>query len=338
MEYVLIALAVLGVLLVMLGVRPVPQGYNYTVERFGKFLTVLRPGLNFIIPIVDSVGRKLNMMEQVLDIPRQDAITKDNANVKIDAVLFFQVIDPVHAAYQVSHLEWAIVNLATTNIRTVMGSLDLDASLSRRDEINVRLLDVIDKATEPWGIKVTRVEIKDIELPQGLSEAMHQQMKAEREKRAAVLLAEGDRDAAVRRAEGHKQARIQEAEGDLRAAELHAQAVEAEAEGTAKARIINSDAEGAAIKTISDAITLGNAQAINYFVALKYMEALQALAASPSNKTTILPMELTQVLGSIAGIGELISSSKDMRGAMQGAQSATKGTGSVFGVKDFKIE
>ncbi|SHN70475.1 SPFH domain-containing protein [Desulfovibrio litoralis] len=310
LQYTLIILVVLAVLLVMLGVRSVPQGYNYTVERFGRFLSVLQPGLNIIIPIVDSIGRKLNMMEQVLDIPRQDAITKDNANVKIDAVLFFQVIDPVRAAYQVSHLEWAIVNLATTNIRTVMGGMDLDESLSRRDSINVRLLDVIDKATEPWGIKVTRVEIKDIELPQGLSEAMHQQMKAEREKRAAVLLAEGDRDAAIRRAEGSKLARIQEAEGELKAAELHAKAVEAAAMGDAKARTINAEAEAEATNLMSAAINNGNTQSINYFVSLKYMDALKTLAASPSNKTTILPVELTNVLGSIAGISELIKSSK----------------------------
>ncbi len=276
------------------GVRSVPQGYEHTVERFGRFTHSLRPGLNFIIPWIDGVGRKMNMMEQVLDVPSQEVITRDNAVVKVDAVVFYQVLDAAKAAYEVAQLEIAILNLTMTNTRTVLGSMDLDESLSKRDEINARLLVVVDVATHPWGIKVNRIEIKDIQPPRDLVDSMARQMKAEREKRANILDAEGHRQAAILKAEGEKQAAVLEAEGRREAAFRDAEARERLAEAEAKATMM-----------VSQAIAKGDVQAINYFVAQKYVEALKEFANSPNQKTLLLPMETTGVLGSLAGIMEL---------------------------------
>ena len=287
-------LVILAVLLVVLGVRSVPQGMEYTVERFGRYTRTLVPGLNFIIPVVDRVGRKLNMMEQVLDVPSQEIITKDNAMIRVDGVVFFQVLDAARAAYEVSNLEFATLNLTMTNIRTVMGSMDLDELLSKRDEINARLLTVVDEATAPWGLKVTRIEIKDIAPPMDLVDSMARQMKAERDKRAAVLQAEGQKAAAILEADGRKQAIVLEAEGRKEAAFRDAEARERLAQ-----------AEAAAAAMLSKALSEGNLQAANYFVAQKYLEALTAFAHSPNQKTLILPMETTGVIGSLAGIAEL---------------------------------
>jgi regulator of protease activity HflC (stomatin/prohibitin superfamily) len=285
---------VLGLILVFQGVRSVPQGEEHTVERFGRYTGTLRPGLNLIVPLVDRIGRRLNMMEQVLDVPSQEVITRDNAMVKVDGVVFFQVLDAAKAAYEITNLHVAIMNLTMTNVRTVMGSMDLDELLSKRDEINARLLQVVDEATEPWGVKVTRIEIKDITPPQDLIESMGRQMKAERDKRAQVLQAEGERQAAILRAEGSKQAVILEADGRREAAFRDAEARERLAQ-----------AEAAAAAMLSKALAEGSAQAVNYFVAQRYLDALAAFARSPNQKTLILPIEATGVLGSLAGIGEL---------------------------------
>ena len=275
-------------------IRFVPQGFNFTVERFGKYTHTLPSGLGFLIPLIDSVGRKVNMMEQVLDVPSQDVITKDNAVVKVDGVIFFQVLDAAKSAYEVANLEQAAIALVMTNIRTAIGSMDLDESLSKRDEINARLMRVVDDATHPWGIKVNRIELKDIQPPRDLVDAMARQMKAEREKRAAILEAEGSRASEILRAEGEKQAAVLEAEGRREAAFRDAEARERLAE-----------AEARATDMVSQAIAKGDVQAINYFVANKYVKALQALATSPNQKTLILPVELTSVVGSIAGIAEI---------------------------------
>ncbi len=282
------------VVTILKGVRSVPQGYEYTVERFGRFTHSLRPGLGFIIPWIDGIGRKMNMMEQVMDVPSQEIITKDNAVVKVDAVVFYQVLDAAKAAYEVSQLEIAVLNLVMTNTRTVLGSMDLDESLSKRDEINARLLAVVDDATHPWGIKVNRIEIKDIQPPRDLIDSMARQMKAEREKRANILEAEGFRQATILKAEGEKQAAVLDAEGRREAAFRDAEARERLAEAEAKATMM-----------VSQAIAKGDVQAINYFVAQKYVEALKAFATSPNQKTLLLPMETTGVLGSLAGIMEL---------------------------------
>ncbi|MBD8526142.1 SPFH domain-containing protein [Pseudomarimonas arenosa] len=276
------------------GVRSVPQGFEYTVERFGRYTHTLAPGLGFIIPWIDTVGRKMNMMEQVLDVPSQEIITKDNAVVKVDAVVFYQVLDAAKAAYEVAQLEIAALNLVMTNTRTVLGSMDLDESLSKRDEINARLLTVVDEATHPWGIKVNRIEIKDIQPPRDLVDSMARQMKAERDKRANILEAEGHRQAAILKADGEKQAAVLEADGRREAAFRDAEARERLAE-----------AEGKATQMVSDAIAKGDIQAINYFVAQKYVEALKEFATSPNQKLLLLPMETTGVLGSLAGITEL---------------------------------
>ena len=294
LSILVLVVLVLGLVLVFKGVRAVPQGEEHTVERFGRYTGTLRPGLNLVVPFVDRIGRRLNMMEQVLDVPSQEVITRDNAMVKVDGVVFFQVLDAAKAAYEVTNLNIAIMNLTMTNIRTVMGSMDLDELLSRRDEINARLLQVVDEATEPWGVKVTRIEIKDITPPQDLIESMGRQMKAERDKRAQVLQAEGERQAAILRAEGSKQAVILEADGRREAAFRDAEARERLAQ-----------AEVAAAAMLSKALTEGSAQAVNYFVAQRYLEALAAFARSPNQKTLILPVEATGVLGSLAGIGEL---------------------------------
>jgi regulator of protease activity HflC (stomatin/prohibitin superfamily) len=278
-----------------MGVRVVRQGYVYTIERLGRFTLAASPGMHLIIPFVDRVGHKVNMMEQVLDIPGQEIITRDNAMVGVDAVVFFQVLDPGKAAYEVSNLYNAIMQLTTTNLRTVMGSMDLDETLSKRDDINARLLSVVDHATAPWGIKITRVEIKDIRPPQDISNAMARQMKAEREKRAQILEAEGLKSAEILRAEGQKQAQILEAEGRREAAFRDAEARERAAA-----------AEAEATRVVSEAIATSGTQALNYFVAQKYTEAVALFATSPNAKTILFPIEATQLIGTLGGVGELV--------------------------------
>jgi regulator of protease activity HflC (stomatin/prohibitin superfamily) len=289
-----ISVVVVVVIFIALGVTIVPQGQEYTLERFGRYSRTMQPGLHVIIPIVDRIGRKLNMMEQVLDVPTQEVITKDNAMVSVDGVMFYQVLDAARAAYEISNLVTAILNLSMTNIRTVMGSMDLDELLSQRDTINSKLLSVIDHATTPWGVKVTRVEIKDIAPPRDLVDSMARQMKAEREKRAQILEAEGSRQSAILKAEGEKQAAILQAEGRREAAYRDAEAREREAQ-----------AEAQATTSVSDAISKGNIQAINYFVALKYTEALQKVASAPNAKLIMMPLEAASLMGSIGGIAEL---------------------------------
>ena len=289
-----VAVVVLMFVFVVLGVKVVSQGWEYTVERFGQYTRTLPPGLHVIVPFVDRVGAKLNMMEQVLDVPSQDVITRDNAMVTVDGVVFYQVVDAPKAAYEVRQLEFAILNLTMTNIRTVMGSLDLDELLSQRDKINAELLNVVDLATNPWGIKVTRIEIKDISPPADLVDAMGRQMKAERLKRAAILDAEGLRQSAILEAEGMKQAAILRAEGAREAAFREAEARERSAEAEAKATL-----------SVSQAIATGDVQAINYFVALKYIESLRDIASAPNGKLILMPWEASSVLGSLGGIGEI---------------------------------
>ncbi len=297
-----LALVLLAIVLVMMGVKTVPQGMEYTVERFGRYTRTLRPGLNLITPIVDRIGAKMNMMETVLNVPSQEIITKDNAMVTVDGVVFFQVLDAAKAAYQVTNLENATLNLTMTNIRTVMGSMDLDELLSQRDHINARLLSVIDEATTPWGVKVTRVEIKDIEPPRDIVDAMARQMKAEREKRANILEAEGIRQSEILKAEGEKQAAILEAEGRKEAAYRDAEARERLAQ-----------AEAMATETVSKAISEGNVQAINYFVAQKYIDALGKFADSDNQKILFLPVEAANVIGAIGGIAEIAREAFDKK-------------------------
>jgi regulator of protease activity HflC (stomatin/prohibitin superfamily) len=285
---------VLAVVYVVLAVKQVPQGREWTVERFGKYTRTLAPGLHFIMPVFDRIGAKMNMMEQVLDVPTQEVITKDNAMVSVDGVVFYQVLDAAKAAYEVNDLELAILNLTMTNIRTVMGSMDLDELLSQRDKINHQLLQVVDDATQPWGIKVTRIEIKDIAPPKDLVDSMARQMKAERDKRANILDAEGFRQAAILKAEGEKQSAILEAEGRREAAFRDAEARERAAEAEAKATSM-----------VSQAIATGNVQAVNYFVAQRYIEALQQVAAAPNQKLILMPLEAGGVIGAIGGIAEL---------------------------------
>jgi len=289
-----IAFVALAILTLLAGVKTVSQGYSWTVERFGRYTRTLSPGLNFIVPYFDRIGRKMNMMEQAIDIPQQDVISKDNATVTVDGIAFFQVFDAAKASYEISYLDQAIVKLTMTNIRSVMGGMDLDQMLSHRDEINERLLRVVDAAVSPWGVKVNRIEIKDIVPPADLVQAMGRQMKAEREKRAEVLQAEGQRQSAILRAEGQKQSLILEAEGRKEAAFRDAEARERTAQAEAKAT-----------ELVSAAIARGDIAALNYFVAEKYLKAFSQLAESPNQKVLMLPIEAVNVLGSLAGIGEI---------------------------------
>ncbi len=297
MDFGLIGIAVLFFLalaVIMSVIKTVPQGQEFTVERFGRFTRTLKPGLHFIVPFVDGIGYKMNMRERVLDVPNQDVITKDNATVSVDAVVFIQVMDAPRAAYEVDNLDFAIINLALTNVRTVVGSMDLDETLSKRDEINARLLQVIDSATNPWGVKVTRIEIRDLSPPMDITEAMARQMKAERLKRAEILEAEGARQSEILRAEGEKQAAILEAEGRRQSAFLDAEAREREAEAEAKAT-----------EMVSEAISKGDVTAINYFLGQKYVEAFGKLAVSDQQKTVIIPAEFSNIVSTITGVGEL---------------------------------
>jgi regulator of protease activity HflC (stomatin/prohibitin superfamily) len=295
MEGFLLIALVMAIVFVFMGVTVVRQGYQYTIERFGRFTHVAHPGFNFIMPFFDRVGRKVNVMEQVLDIPGQEIITKDNAMVSVDGVVFFQVLDAAKAAYEVSDLYVAILNLVTTNLRTVMGSMDLDESLFKRDEINARLLAVVDQATLAWGVKIIRVEVKDVRPPVDIQNSMNRQMKAERDKRATITESEAARQNEINRAEGMKQAQILEAEGRRQSAFLDAEARERAAE-----------AEATATRLVSDAIASGNGQAINYFIAQKYVEAISQFATSPNAKTILFPVEATQLIGTLGGIGELV--------------------------------
>ena len=289
-----LVVAALVVVAIKTAVVIVRQGYEYTIERFGRYRATFEPGFHMIVPFVNRVGHRVNMMERVLDVPTQEVISKDNAVMSVDGVVFFQVLDAAKAAYEVFRLEHAILNLTMTNIRTVLGSLELDEALSKRDDINARLLSVVDEATTPWGVKVTRIEIKDIAPPMDLVEAMARQMKAERDKRAKILVADGDRQSEILRAEGSRQAAILDAEGRREAAFRDAEARERLAE-----------AEASATRMVSEAISAGDVQAVNYFVALKYVEALKDFATGTNTKTLLLPVEATGVLGSLAGITEL---------------------------------
>jgi len=306
-DIALAVLAFLVILIIFAGVKQIPQGFNFTVERFGRYTKTLKPGLNIIIPFIDRIGAKMNMMEQVLDVPTQEVITKGNATISADGVTFFQILDASRAAYEVRDLERAVLNLTMTNIRTVMGSMDLDELLSKRDEINDRLLRVVDEAVSPWGMKITRIEIKDINPPTDLVQAMGRQMKAERDKRANILEAEGFRAAEILKAEGEKQAQILQAEGEREAAFREAEARE---------RLAQAEAE--ATRMVSEAIAGGDSQAINYFVAQKYTEALTQVAAAPNQKVIMMPLEASSLIGSLAGIGSI---AKDVFGDGDGGNN-----------------
>lgn len=305
MSYFALALLSFALVTVYKGVVTVPQGTEYTIERFGKYRATFTPGLHWLVPYVDRVGRRLSMMEQVLDVPSQEVITKDNAMVGVDGVVFFQVLDAARAAYEVQNLQYAILNLTQTNLRTVMGSMDLDELLSQRDHINTRLLAVVDQATSPWGIKVTRIEIKDIQPPRDLVDSMARQMKAEREKRAQILEAEGARAAAILKAEGERQSKILQAEGEKQQAILDAEGRKEAAFRDAEARERQAEAEANATASVSAAIAQGNVQAINYFVATRYIEALKDIATSSNQKLVFMPLEAASVIGAIGGIAEL---------------------------------
>src|ERR1700754_2287990 len=304
-----VVLVGLVILTIFSGVKTVSQGYHWTVERFGRYTRTLSPGLNLIVPFFDRIGRKVNMMEQVIDIPQQDVISKDNATVTVDGLAFFQVFDAPKASYEVAYLDQAIIKLTMTNIRSVMGGMDLDQMLSHRDEINERLLRVVDAAVSPWGVKVNRIEIKDIVPPADLVQSMGRQMKAEREKRAEILQAEGLRQSAILKAEGQKQSQILEAEGRKEAAFRDAEGRERLAQAEAKAT-----------EVVSAAVASGDVASLNYFVAQKYLEAFGKFAQAPNQKTLIIPMEAMSVLGSLAGIGEIAR-------ATFGSDGGTGGTG-----------
>ena len=290
------AVFVVLALVVALGaIKIVPQGREYTVESFGRFSRTLKPGISFLTPFVEGVGRKVNMMEQVLEVPRQEVITKDNVTVQVDAIIFIQVMDAGQAAYRVDNLHYAIGQLTMTNLRTVVGSMELDEVLSQRDQINTRLLQVIDQATSPWGVKAARIEIKDLQPPPDITNAMARQMKAERERRAVMIEADGEKSAAITRAEGSKQSAILQSEGRKEAAFRDAEARERAA-----------GAEAQATKVVSEAIEAGSVNAINYFVALKYVEAFAKLAESPQQKTVIVPADMSSLVGTLGGIGELV--------------------------------
>jgi len=295
-------IVILAMIVAFSVIKIVPQGREFTVERFGKYTRTLTPGIHLLTPFIERVGRRMNMMEQVLDVPTQEVITKDNAMVKVDGIVFIQVMEAARAAYRVDNLQYAIAQLCMTNLRTVVGSMELDEVLSQRDSINSRLLTVIDAATEPWGVKANRIEIKDLTPPTDITNAMARQMKAERERRAVITEADGEKQAAIARAEGAKQAAILEAEGRREAAFRDAEAREREAEAEAKATAM-----------VSEAIARGDVNAINYFVAQRYVDAFAELAASPQQKTVIVPAEMGALVGSIAGVGELIGLARDQQ-------------------------
>ena len=295
-----IVLFILALMLLFSVIKIVPQGREFTVEYFGRYTRTLSPGMHFLIPFFERVGRRVNMMEQVLDVPQQEVITKDNAVVKVDGIVFIQVMDAAAAAYRVDNLNYAISQLCMTNLRTVVGSMELDEVLSQRDQINTRLLTTIDHATNPWGVKATRIEIKDLTPPPDITNAMARQMKAERERRAVITEADGEKQAAIAKAEGSKQAAILQAEGRREAAFRDAEAREREAEAEAKATAF-----------VSEAIARGDVNAINYFIAQKYVEAFALLASSPNQKTVIVPADFAGIAGSIAGIGELVKTLGD---------------------------
>ncbi|MEM7670384.1 MAG: SPFH domain-containing protein [Pseudomonadota bacterium] len=295
----LIVLVVVAVIVVSRAVRTVPQGENWTVERFGRYTLTLQPGLRFLVPLIDQIGNKVNMMETVLDIDSQEVITRDNAPVRADAVAFFQVVDAAQSAYEVRDLNRALQNLSMTNIRSVIGAMDLDEVLSNRDAINTKLLGIIDEAAQPWGVKVTRVEIKDLQPPMDITEAMGRQMKAEREKRAEILTAEGEKQSAILKAEGVRESQIREAEGRREAAFLDAEAREREAEAEAKATAM-----------VSAAVAEGNVQALNYFVAQNYTKAISDIASAPNSKTVLIPMDAAGIAGAVGGIAELTGALK----------------------------
>ena len=324
MEFAIVLIVV--VLFIMISsIVIVRQGYEYTVESFGRFTRTLEPGFHFVIPVVERIGAKVNRMEQVLDVPSQDVITKDNAMVRVDGVLFFQIQNAVNAAYQVKNLDAAILNLIMTNIRTVMGSMEMDELLSRRDTINHQLLSVVDEATVPWGVKVTRVEIKDITPPADLIDAMARQMKAEREKRANILDAEGIRQSEILKAEGEKQAVILAAEASKQSAILAAEASKEAAFREAEARERLALAEANSAKMVSDAIAGGSPQSLNYFLGQKYIDALQGIVTSPNQKLLMLPMDTANVMGSIAGIAEIAKEVLHDQSAQAGKRTKAKG-------------
>ena len=308
-----VVFVILALVIVFSAVKMVPQGREFTVERFGRYTRTLKPGISFLTPFVESIGRRINMMEQVLDVPRQEVITKDNVTVQVDAIVFIQVMDAAAAAYRVTNLDFAIAQLTMTNLRTVVGSMELDEVLSQRDQINTRLLDVIDQATSPWGVKVARIEIKDLQPPPDITNAMARQMKAERERRAVITEADGEKQAQITRAEGGKQAAILEAEGRREAAFRDAEAREREAEAEAKATAM-----------VSEAIARGDVNAINYFVALKYVEAFSKLADSPQQKTVIVPAEMGSLTGTLVGVAELVKTAQAQQQAVAAPRGATR--------------